>query len=163
MSGESQQISTGQDTVVPVSATIPPLSELKDLFGEIKRVMDANKEQGAPIETFKGLISALSQNLISQPRAAAATDEQTDSEAAEVEDPVTNYLYDELIPGTASRLAKHGKSTNTAFTTIVGEAMIVLVDLLSLEVRLQTKTCCRLVAACRPLFDMAQAFFFHHH
>ena len=76
---------------------------------------------------------------------------------------MTKYLYDELIPGTASRLTKHGKSSNAAFTAIVGEAMTALVDLLATEVRLQTKSCCKLVEACRPVFDMAQAFFFHHH
>lgn len=69
---------------------------------------------------------------------AAATDaEEAKTEEAKVEeDPLTKYLYDDLIPDTASRLPKHGKSTNEEFTKLVGDTMLELCDLLATELRL---------------------------
>ena len=63
-------------------------------------------------------------------------EEQSEEKPATIEDPQTKYIYDELIPGTASRLAKQGKTTNTSFTKLVGDTINSLVDLLTTELRL---------------------------
>ena len=45
------------------------------------------------------------------------------------------FIYTEMIPGVASRLVKHTKTVNSKFTTLVGESINGLVDLLIVELR----------------------------
>ena len=45
------------------------------------------------------------------------------------------FIYEELIPGVASRLAKHAKTANAKFTQLVADSISGLVDLLIVELR----------------------------
>ena len=68
-----------------------------------------------------------------------------------------------MIPGVASRLVKHAKTSNAKFTTLVGESISGLVDLLIVELRKQTKTCSGLLDSVRPIFDFVSPFYTIHH
>ena len=67
-----------------------------------------------------------------------------------------------MLPGISDCLSKQAKTSNTKFAQLVGDSITALVDLLIIELRLQTKTCCELVSAMRPLFDCSMPFYFHH-
>ena len=134
---------------------IAPLQELKDLYNEIKRNLDNNLELAKPLENFNDLISILCARCIStdddppadQPEAPApaesvapresAAEEEKKLEAGEVEqlNDQEKFIYNEMIPGVASRLVKHTKTSNTKFTNLVGESINGLVDLLIVELR----------------------------
>ena len=64
-----------------------------------------------------------------------------------------------MIPGVTSRLVKHGKTANAKFTTLVGESINGLVDLLIVELRKQSTTCCELLDALRPIFDFVSPYY----
>ena len=134
---------------------IAPLQELKDLYNEIKRNLDNNLELAKPLENFNDLISILCARCIStdddppadQPEAPApaesvapresAAEEEKKLEAGEVEqlNDQEKFIYNEMIPGVASRLVKHTKTSNKKFTNLVGESINGLVDLLIVELR----------------------------
>lgn len=160
--GRPNLITTTSDEAAAVickDSEIAPLQELKDLYNEIKRNLDVNLELTAPLEHFNDLISILCARQISmhdpvsdQPDASAQGDssntqingfeeekkeeEKRDSKP-EVEplNEQEKFIYTEMIPGVASRLVKHTKTANSKFTTLVGESINGLVDLLIVELR----------------------------
>lgn len=73
------------------------------------------------------------------------------------------FIYQEMIPGVASRLVKLTKTSNSKYVSLVGDSIKGLVDLLIVELRLKTTTCLDLLDALRPIFNYSSPFYFHHH
>ena len=53
-------ILTGESSSPPEDQQIAPLADLKSLFAEVKRNLDVNLEQSAPLEQFNELVHILS-------------------------------------------------------------------------------------------------------
>ena len=68
-------------------------------------------------------------------------------------DPQEKFIYEDMLPGVASRLCKHGKTQNSKFTSLVSDSISGLVDLLIIELRKATPTCTLMIEAMKPVFE----------
>lgn len=73
------------------------------------------------------------------------------------------FLYEELIPGAAVRLVRHGKSQNMHFTELVRTCISSLFDLLIVELRQMTPSCHVLIKGIAPLVTYQKPFYFNHY
>ena len=177
---------TNEQNVAEADPQIAPLADLKNLYSELKRMLDVSLEQNAPLEQFNDLVSILCARHLANESAGTQTAQQTEvaqsppseapSQSAGDEsrpqeeekkerqlNPQEKFIYEDLIPNVASRLCKHAKTQNTKFTGLVGDSIQGLVDLLIIELRQKTFTSQLMVRAMLPVFDHSQPFYLHHH
>ncbi len=149
------------------------MADLKNLFTDVKRNLDVNLEQSAPLEQFIDLLHIIcarhlaadtpiqgDASLESQPE---SPEEEKKAREVQSRTEQEKFVYSEMLPGISDRLSKQAKTSNIKFSQLVCDSITALVDLLIVELRLQTKTCCELVSAMRPLFDCSMPFYYHHY